>query len=83
MKLDPAAHTVLLDEPHVRIGLGGIAKGYAVDQASKVLLDAGLTSFYVQAGGDLYTRGTKPDGSPWQAGIRDPRGTSNSSALHT
>jgi thiamine biosynthesis lipoprotein len=28
----------------------------------------------VQAGGDLYTRGTKPGGLPWQAGIRDPRG---------
>jgi len=74
VKLDAAAHTVFLDESHVRIGLGGIAKGYAVDKAAKVLLDAGMTSFYVQAGGDLYTHGTKPDGSPWQAGIRDPRG---------
>jgi thiamine biosynthesis lipoprotein len=74
VKLDPAAHTVFLDESHVRIGLGGIAKGYAVDKAAKVLLDAGVTSFYVQAGGDLYTRGTKPDGSAWQAGVRDPRG---------
>jgi thiamine biosynthesis lipoprotein len=74
VKLDTDAHTVFLDEPHVRIGLGGIAKGYAVDRASKVLKDAGLASFYVQAGGDLFTQGTKPDGSPWQAGIRDPRG---------
>ncbi|HEY3818403.1 MAG TPA: FAD:protein FMN transferase [Polyangiaceae bacterium] len=74
VKLDPGARTVFLDESHVRIGLGGIAKGYAVDKAAKVLLDAGVTSFYVQAGGDLYTHGTKPDGSPWQAGIRDPRG---------
>jgi thiamine biosynthesis lipoprotein len=74
VKLDAAAHTVFLDESHVRIGLGGIAKGYAVDHAVKVLGDAGLTSFYCQAGGDLYTRGAKPDGSPWQAGIRDPRG---------
>jgi thiamine biosynthesis lipoprotein len=74
VQLDPAASTVRIDEPHVRISLGGIAKGYAVDQASKVLLGAGITSFYVQAGGDLFTHGTKPDGSPWQAGIRDPRG---------
>jgi len=74
VKIDPSARTVYLDEAHVRIGLGGIAKGYAVDHASKVLSDGGLTSFYVQAGGDLYTRGTKPDGSPWNAGIRDPRG---------
>ncbi|MBV9950042.1 MAG: FAD:protein FMN transferase, partial [Myxococcales bacterium] len=74
VKIDPATHTVMLDEPHVRIGLGGIAKGYAVDQASKVLSDWGLPAFYVQAGGDLYTHGTKPDGTPWRAGIRDPRG---------
>jgi thiamine biosynthesis lipoprotein len=74
VKIDELAHTVLLDEPHVRIGLGGIAKGYAVDKASKVLLDAGMTSFYVQAGGDLYAHGIKADGSPWIAGIRDPRG---------
>jgi FAD:protein FMN transferase len=74
VKLDPTAHTVMIDDPRTHIGLGGIAKGYAVDQAAKVLLDAGLTSFFVQAGGDLYTRGEKPDGKPWQAGIRDPRG---------
>jgi thiamine biosynthesis lipoprotein len=74
VKLDAAASTVYLDEPHVRIGLGGIAKGYAVDHAAKVLLDGGLASFYAQAGGDLFTHGSKPDGSPWVAGIRDPRG---------
>jgi thiamine biosynthesis lipoprotein len=74
VKLDATAHTVMLDEPHVRIGLGGIAKGYAVDRAAKVLLDGGLSSFFVQAGGDLYTHGMKGDGTPWRAGIRDPRG---------
>jgi thiamine biosynthesis lipoprotein len=74
VKLDEARRTVFLDEAHVRIGLGGIAKGYAVDRAAKILQDAGLTSFYAQAGGDLLTHGNKPDGSPWRAGIRDPRG---------
>lgn len=74
VKLDEAAHTIALDEAHVRIGLGGIAKGYAVDRASKVLADAGVTTFFVQAGGDLFTQGVKPDGNPWIAGIRDPRG---------
>lgn len=74
VKLNEAAHSVFIDDPRTRISLGGIAKGYAVDRASKVLLDGGLTSFYMQAGGDLYTHGHKPDGSPWMAGIRDPRG---------
>jgi len=39
-----------------------------------VLLDAGISSFYVQAGADLYTHGEKPDGSPVLDGLRDPFG---------
>jgi thiamine biosynthesis lipoprotein len=74
VKLAPAALTLFLDDPRTRIGLGGIAKGFAVDRASKVLEDSGLSTYFVQAGGDLYAHGTKPNGSPWMAGIRDPRG---------
>ncbi len=57
-----------------RLGLGGIAKGYIVDAAARVLRRHGLTAFLVQAGGDLYGAGRKPDGSPWVSGIQDPRG---------
>ena len=64
----------MLAKEKTQIGLGGIAKGYAVDRAVAVLDKAGLTSFFVQAGGDLFARGKKPDGTEWQAGIRDPRG---------
>jgi FAD:protein FMN transferase len=71
---EPAARTIYLDKAGTKISLGGIAKGYAVDHAAKVLRDAGLASFYVQAGGDLYAAGKKPDGNDWSAGIRDPRG---------
>jgi thiamine biosynthesis lipoprotein len=60
------------------IGLGGIAKGYIVDRAAQVLRNAGLTSFLVQAGGDLYGAGRKPDGSAWVSGVRDPRGSDDS-----
>jgi thiamine biosynthesis lipoprotein len=56
-----------------KIGLGGIAKGYIVDRAADVLRSAGIQSFLVQAGGDLYGAGSKPDGSPWVSGIQDPR----------
>jgi thiamine biosynthesis lipoprotein len=76
--LDDVKRTVFLDAKGVRISLGGIAKGYAVDKAAKVLEDAGLSSYFVQAGGDLYTRGKKPDGSDWSAGVRDPRGPEGS-----
>jgi FAD:protein FMN transferase len=78
LHLDPAAHTVFLDQEGTKVSLGGIAKGYAVDKAAAVLERAGLTSYFVQAGGDLYTRGKKPDGSDWSAGVRDPRGAEGS-----
>jgi thiamine biosynthesis lipoprotein len=74
IRLDEKEKSVMLDNPLTKIGLGGIAKGYAVDMAVRVLERAGLTSFFVQAGGDLFARGRKPDGSEWQAGVRDPRG---------
>ena len=74
IKLDEANKSVMLTKPETQISLGGIAKGYAVDKAAKVLESAGIVSFFVQAGGDLFARGKKPDGTDWQAGIRDPRG---------
>lgn len=74
IKVDDANKTVMITNPKTQISLGGIAKGYAVDMAVKVLEERGLTSFFVQAGGDLFARGKKPDGTDWQAGIRDPRG---------
>jgi FAD:protein FMN transferase len=74
IKVDEANKTVMLAKEKTQIGLGGIAKGYAVDMAAKILDKAGLTSYFVQAGGDLFARGKKPDGTEWQAGIRDPRG---------
>jgi len=73
VKLDPDKTSIFLEKEGVKIGLGGIAKGYAVDKAAAILDKAGLTSFYVQAGGDLFTRGKKPDGTEWQTGVRDPR----------
>jgi FAD:protein FMN transferase len=74
IKIDHAARTVMLGKPGMRMSLGGIAKGYAVDAASSVLKAAGLDAFMVQAGGDLYVRGKKPDGTRWRVGVRDPRG---------
>jgi len=71
--LDKAARTVKLRRSGMRLGLGGIAKGYAVDRASTILRAQGLLNFMVQAGGDLYVAGQKGDAS-WMVGVRDPRG---------
>jgi thiamine biosynthesis lipoprotein len=78
IQLDRGNRRVFLDKAGVKISLGGIAKGYAVDRASAILLAEQIDSFFVQAGGDLYTRGRKPDGSEWSTGIRDPRGKEGS-----
>ncbi|MBL8625847.1 MAG: FAD:protein FMN transferase [Myxococcales bacterium] len=71
--LDKRRHTVRLKRAGMKITLGGIAKGYAVDRAAALLDKAGFASFIVQAGGDMYVSGDK-NGTPWVVGIRDPRG---------
>jgi thiamine biosynthesis lipoprotein len=76
--VNDAKSTVYLDRPESKISLGGIAKGYAIDKAAAILLAAGIDSFLAQAGGDLYVHGHKADGSPWIAGVRDPRGPEGS-----
>lgn len=74
--VDPGAHTVKLRRADMRLGLGGIAKGYAVDRCAAVLRSAGFGDFMVQAGGDLYVSGSK-GGVSWMVGVRDPRGPPN------
>jgi FAD:protein FMN transferase len=56
----------------INIGLGGIAKGYAVDRAAQVLARAGFTDSLVDGGGDVMLSGTR-FGEPWTLGIQDPR----------
>jgi len=54
------------------IGLGGIAKGYAVDRAAEVLTGYGFPDSLVDGGGDVMLSGTRL-GEPWTIGIQDPR----------
>lgn len=57
------------------IDLGGIAKGYIADRVAAYLRENGVTSACINMGGNIVTVGTKPDGSKWTIGIRDPNGT--------
>jgi thiamine biosynthesis lipoprotein len=70
--LDRSAKTIKFARPGVRIDLGGIAKGYAVDTSIDLLKVRGITSALVTAGGDSRLIGNK-QGRPWMIGIRDPR----------
>lgn len=70
--LDKNEQTVFLKEKGMRIGFGGIGKGYAADRAKTVMQQAGVESGIVNAAGDLTVWGTQPDGKPWTIGIADP-----------
>ena len=64
---------VFLPKPGMSIGLGGIAKGYAIDRASKILSRAGFGDSLVDGGGDVLVSGVREDGQPWRVGVQDPR----------
>jgi FAD:protein FMN transferase len=70
--LDPERLTVRFAHPEVQIDLGGIAKGYAVDNCVGSLQPRGVRAAMVSAGGDSRVFGLR-DGRPWIIGIRDPR----------
>jgi thiamine biosynthesis lipoprotein len=67
--LDQEKNSVYL--PFGNIGLGGIAKGVALDKARKVLFQNGFEDFMIVAGGQVLVHGFN-NGKPWRVGIRDP-----------
>lgn len=70
--LDAENTTVFLKEKGMRIGFGGIGKGFAAEKAKAVLQAKGITSGIVNASGDLAVWGNQPNGEPWNIGIADP-----------
>ena len=62
------------------VDLSAIGKGYIGDKISELLLsrkDEGLTGAVISLGGSICLVGSKPDGSKWGVGIRDPRGSAD------
>ena len=70
--LDKENVTVFLKEKGMRIGFGGIGKGYAAERAKYILKQNGVENGIVNAAGDLTTWGHQPDGKPWTIGIANP-----------
>lgn len=64
--------TVFLKEKGMRIGFGGIGKGYAAERARLIMKQNGVTSGIVNASGDLTTWGLQPNNKPWTIGIANP-----------
>jgi thiamine biosynthesis lipoprotein len=70
--MDEAASTIRFDAPGMRINLGGIAKGHAVERGAALLRDAGVEHALLNAGGDTRVLGDRR-GQAWVVGIRHPR----------
>ncbi len=70
--LDPVEQTVFLKQKGMRIGFGGIGKGYAAEMAKAIMKKNGVSSGIVNASGDLAAWGNQPDGKPWTIGIVHP-----------
>lgn len=70
--LDESQTSVFLVHKGMRIGFGGIGKGYAADRAKQLLAGLGIRSGVVNASGDLAVWGRQADGRQWTIGIADP-----------
>jgi thiamine biosynthesis lipoprotein len=72
IELDRANLSVMLKEKGMRIGFGGIGKGYAAEKTREWLRLQGIQAGIVNASGDLTTWGLQPNGQEWTIGIADP-----------
>lgn len=70
---DGAPATLQLLKAGLKLDLGAVAKGYAQDQAAAWLRSRGYRSLLLNAGGQVYALGRKPDGTRWRAAIQHPR----------
>ena len=73
LELDAAHSSARLTRAGMAVGLGGIAKGWALDRARDSLHAIGINDFLLVAGGQVTASGSKA-GAPWKAGLRAPRG---------
>lgn len=78
--LEKFNRTVRLKDKRVMLDLGGIAKGYAVDEGIKLLKSFGVAYARLSAGGDMYLLGSKRE-KPWIVAIRDPRDETKNSVV--
>lgn len=79
--LDTANQTVFLPYKGMKIGFGGIGKGYAADKTKQLLISKGVVAGIINASGDMNTWGKQPDGTDWMVAITNPMNKNNAFAL--
>ena len=78
LEIDSENNTARIADPDASIDVGAVGKGYATEKAAQLLEENGVTSYVLNIGGNIRIIGTKPDGSSWTAGIKDPKDPDNS-----
>ena len=73
IEIDSRRNLVRFKRKGIKIDLGGIAKGYAVDRAIKALRKKGVKNCLIEAGGDLFASGKGINKKGWLIGLRNPR----------
>ncbi len=76
LEIDEDARTVRIADPAASIDVGALGKGYATEMAARALEVEGVSSYVLNVGGNIRIIGTKPDGTGWVTGVKDPRNTS-------
>ena len=72
LEIDDENNTVRISDPAASIDVGALGKGYATEMAAQYLESIGTTSYVLNIGGNIRIIGTKPDGSGWLTGIKNP-----------
>ena len=72
LEINEDKRTVKLLSDSASIDVGALGKGYATERAAEVLEEREATSYVLSIGGNIRIIGTKPDGSGWRTGVRDP-----------
>ena len=76
LEIDEDARTVRIADPAASIDVGALGKGYATEMAARALEAEGVSSYVLNVGGNIRIIGTKPDGTGWVTGVKDPQNTS-------
>ncbi len=74
LEIDEVNNTLRIADPQAAIDVGALGKGYATEKAAQYLEEEGAFSYVLNIGGNIRIIGTKPDGSGWKTGLRDPFG---------
>ncbi len=71
--VDTVSNRLIFNDPRVQIDLGGVSKGYALSRFERIAMEAGISNFLLDGGGDILVHGRKPGGGKWVVGLRHPR----------